>query len=244
PPSVVQVCVPHGVRPVARSGLVVCGRRHLEALRHPATLPPRLRVEEAVLDVADACSKPAGVVDVILCVVQRRLTSPDRLAERLSARHRHRWRDLIEDVLADARDGTQSLLERSYLNGVERAHGLPTGVRNAPDQVSPGGARCYRDVRYRRWAVVVELDGLEAHPAERAFRDRSRDNAVVVSGQVSLRYGWREVAGDPCGIASELCRVLRSRGWDGKARPCGPDCTLEVDDRWGSVPHPDADPHR
>lgn len=184
------------------------------------------------------------VCDVVLRVVQRRLTTPDRLAERLSARNRHRWLDLIEDVLADARDGTQSVLERSYLNGVERARGLPAGVRNAPDQLSPGAARCYRDVRYRRWAVVVELDGLEAHPAERAFRDRSRDNAVVVSGQGSLRYGWREVAGDPRGIARELGRILRSRGWDGQVRRCGPDCTLEVDDRWGSVPDLDADPHR
>ena len=80
-------------------------------------------------------------------------------------------------------------------------------------------------MRYQKWGVVVELDGQGAHPADRAFRDRARDNAAVSEGLAPLRYGWREVAGDPCGVAREVAHVLEARGWSGPVRPCGPGCT-------------------
>jgi hypothetical protein len=242
PPERVVVCVPHGRRPVPRAGLQVRERRGLAQMTHPGSSLPRLRVEEAVLDVADEQNCADGVVDILSAVVQRRLTTSERLTATLRRRPRHRWRALVWDVLGDTASGAHSVLERRYLVDVERAHGLPVGERNRPEPLSPdrraglgrpdgagrldGAGRVrYRDVRYRQWSVVAELDGWWTHPPEAAFRDRARDNAAVRGGEVPLRYGWREVAGNPCGVAREVAAVLRDRGWTGAVRPCGPHCT-------------------
>ena len=42
----------------------------------------------------------------------------------------------------------------------------------------------------------------------------------------SLRYGWRHVRSDPCGTATQVAKVLRSRGWPGSPKPCSPGCPL------------------
>jgi hypothetical protein len=111
---------------------------------------------------------------------------------------------------------------------VERRHRLPGGERNQAD--SDGAQqRRYRDLRYRRWRLVIELDGREAHPDWARFRDRRRDNAVAVAGDVTLRYGWRETVSDPCGVAAEVVQVLRLQGWTGTARSCGPGCPVGRD---------------
>jgi hypothetical protein len=107
----------------------------------------------------------------------------------------------------------------------------PVGERRLPgSQPQASGARRpvtrYRDVRYRPWRVVVELDGREAHPDDARFRDRLRDNAVAAGGEVALRYGWRETVADPCGVAAEVVRVLRRQGWPGTPRRCGAGCAV------------------
>jgi very-short-patch-repair endonuclease len=81
------------------------------------------------------------------------------------------------------------------------------------------------------FGLIVELDGQEAHPTGDAFRDRRRDNQVTVSGRRTLRYGWREVSQDPCGVAAEVAAVLTILGWTGNPHPCGPRCTLTVETR-------------
>jgi hypothetical protein len=225
PPRIVEVCVTHERRCRARAGMVVTARRHLADLIHPTRLPPRLRIEDAALDLARATDDVRTVVDVVLRATQRRLTTPERLAARLAARPRHRWRTVIAAILTDAEAGVQSGLEHRCLHQVERVHGLPKGVRNAPERDGVTGSKLYRDVRYAQWGVVVELDGRQAHPVERAFKDRARDSTAAAQGLVPLRYTWREVVGDACGVAGEVADVLRSRGWSGTARPCRPRCT-------------------
>ena len=58
---------------------------------------------------------------------------------------------------------------------------LPAGTRNKPEKQHRGGNR-YRDVRYRAWHVIVELDGRAAHPLTEKFRDMKRDNGATVAG--------------------------------------------------------------
>lgn len=221
----VQIAVPHGRKVRPQPGVDVHGRRGLDRLVHPAAVPPRLRVEEAVLDVADAAASAEQVVDVLVTATQRRLTTADRLCARLAERSRHRWRALVLDVLGEVVAGVQSVLELRYLQNVERAHGLPPGERNrAVDDAD--GRRRYHDVRYRRWRVVVELDGHEAHPEEGRFRDRSRDNRLTAAGEYVLRYGWHEIARDPCAVAAEVAAVLRLQGWPGRPNPCSAKCPV------------------
>jgi very-short-patch-repair endonuclease len=109
---------------------------------------------------------------------------------------------------------------------VERPHKLPPGLRNQQERQADGRNR-YRDVRYASYRLVVELEGREAHPAAEAFRDLRRDNAVVVGGETVLHYGWRDVAGNPCLVATQVALALTARGWPGPVRRCGPNCRIE-----------------
>jgi hypothetical protein len=224
PPDPLDVVIPMERRVRAEEGLTVIRRKNLADSVHPALAPRRLRIEAAVLDVAADQQRAEAVVDVVLRAVQRRLTTPARLRGQLAARRAHPWRRLLQDLLADAATGVRSPLERRWLHDVERAHGLPAGRLNRPEQ--DGDRRVYRDADYQRYQLIVEFDGRLAHPDDQRHRDRQRDNRVVVSGRRTLRYGWREVAGDPCGIAAEVAAVLRQACWPGMPHRCSPRCTL------------------
>jgi hypothetical protein len=224
-PDLVTVRVPASRRVRDQPGVRVVTRARLGSAVHPAAMPPRLRVEEALLDAVAGASEETRVVDLLLRAVNGRQTTPERVLAASRRRERLRWRRLVEDVLGEAGDGVRSGLELRWARDVERRHGLPRGERNVPD-VDASGRRRYRDVRYRRWRLVVELDGREAHPDDARFRDRARDNALVERGEVPLRYGWREVAGEPCGVAAQLVRILRAQGWTGTPRGCSPGCPV------------------
>lgn len=229
PPTVVDVVVPGSRRVLPQPGLRVHRRRELDGsdvrnLINPSAMPPRLRVEEGVLDGCDSASA-SRAVDLVLRATQRQLTSADRLRFSLQRRPRHRWRALLLDVLSDVDDGVASPLERRYRRDVEHGHRLPTGARNKGEP-RPGGGRWYRDVRYRPWHVVVELDGRAAHPADGAFRDMRRDNFAALAGDTTLRYGWHDVVGDPCGVAAQVGAVLKLGGWTGSPQPCGAGCSI------------------
>jgi hypothetical protein len=198
-----------------------------EAIRwHPTRQPLRAPLEEALLDTADRASRPEEVVDMVLRAGQRRLTTAPRILAAVSGRRRSRWRGLLVDLCSELTEGVQSPLERRYRQRVERAHGLPVGERNLAEPV-PGLGTWYRDVRYREWRVVVELDGRGAHPVELSFRDRRRDNWAARRQESALRYGWREVESTACEVAGEVAAVLTAGGWTGQVRSCGPGCTAE-----------------
>lgn len=224
PPPLVHVMIPIHRRVVGQRGLAVNHRLHLAQRRHPAKSPPVTRIEDTVLDLTDGSAEAAVVVDVVIRVCQKRLTTPARLIESMCRRKKLRWRRLLLDVLADVRHGVQSPLERSYLRDVERAHGLPQGVRNRADGVA--GSRRYRDVRYRRYRLVVELDGRAAHPTDARDIDDIRDNALIEDeGVRTLRYGWKAVSSRPCDTAAQVGRLLSQAGWTGHVKRCGSGCS-------------------
>lgn len=116
------------------------------------------------------------------------------------------------------------MLEWGYLNRVERAHGLPEATRQVLRRTS--GGKQYRDLEYAPWALVVELDGRSHDAWEAEGRDADRDLDDAASGTLTVRLRWRQVFGTPCATAKRLEAVLRSRGWQGHARPCGPACVI------------------
>ena len=223
-PQRIDVQVPHGHwHRGSRPGVRVRQSRHHAIRRHPALLPPRSRVEDTVLDLADEMTSPEPVIGLVLAACQQRKTTHNRLRDRLRARARARWRKLLKQVLSEVREGVASALERSYRRDVEVAHGLPRGQRNLAD---PGrGRRRYRDVRYRRWRTVVELDGRAAHPEEWRERDDLRDGQLLADEDArTVRLGWIAVTARPCETAALVAKVLRRGGWSGAPRPCGPSC--------------------
>jgi hypothetical protein len=225
-PDVIDVAIPHDRRVERVAGLRLRRMRGLTQLVHPVALPPRLRVEAAVLAATDCALTAGTVVDLTLRATQRRVTTAPRLLAALGAWPRHRWRALLAEILSDAADGAASALELRYFRDVERAHGLPRGRRNAPDSLGNGKATRYRDVRYEKYNTVVELDSREAHPLDEAFRDLRRDNALIAAGEQPLRYGWRDVVDLSCEAARQVIQVLRRQGWSGVPKKCGPHCRL------------------
>ncbi|CAN5168162.1 hypothetical protein BH20ACT5_BH20ACT5_22120 [soil metagenome] len=111
---------------------------------------------------------------------------------------------------------------------------IPRG-RRAPTRppqrcAEPGrgrrGHRRYRDVRYRRFRVVVELDGRAAHPEDDRERDDLRDNELAERGEQTLRYRWRSVTGRRCQVALQVAGLLARNGWAGVPTPCGEGCPV------------------
>jgi hypothetical protein len=156
----------------------------------------------------------------------RDLTDTERLRAAMRQRPKLRWRADLHELIVAAASGDHSVLEFRYERDVERAHGLPEPVRQAPF-TGPDGRSGRRDRLYRDYGVVVELDGRLAHPTENRWRDKDRDNAAAVDGYQSLRYGWTDVRWHPCATALQVARVLRDHGWDGWPRPCSPGCPVE-----------------
>jgi hypothetical protein len=226
-PEILHVAIPEARRVKSLANVRMHRRRALNRVEtpvHPVATPPRIRVEESLLDECARLTEDE-LVGLILRATQRRRTTPARLEGALAARSFQPRRSLIRDVLADAEAGVASPLEAHYRRRVEAPHRLPVGARNLLD-VSHQGRKRFRDVEYQRWGLIVELDGREAHPADEAFRDMRRDNDTALSGRVTLRFGWRDVVGEPCASAAQVGLALQQRGWPGCPRPCSATCPI------------------
>ena len=209
-------------------GVVLHRSRGLEYRVRWNAGPPRQRLEHAVIDLAAAATDRWSALAVIAEVVRERRTTVDRLREVLVGRARVRHRAWLLRVLDDVALGACSALEHAYLTGVERAHGLPRGTRQAA-AVGRWG-RQWRDVDHPRYGLVVELDGRLFHdPVTARDADLDRDlDAAALDDRRTVRLGWGQVVGRPCDTAARLEVLLRRGGWTGSARRCGPGCTLRV----------------
>ena len=225
PSQVIHVTIPEQrrIRPVR--GLVVHRYSHLRDIRFPPGEQPRTWAEDAVLDIAETKDDFDDVCALVTAAFGRHLTTVAFMRMALAERKRHRWRNDIDELITEAADGTHSVLEFRYDRDVERAHRLPSSRRQVPFR-KKNGSRGFRDRVYEPYGVIIELDGKLAHPGDRRWEDKERDNAAAVDARQSLRYGWRHVRRDPCGTAAQVAAVLQIRGWRGSPRPCSPKCPV------------------
>ena len=185
--------------------------------------PPRVRLEQAVLSRAAEATDDFAAIEILSHAVQSRRTTAARLRTTLDERGRMARRAFLESVLGDIAAGSCSVLEHGYLTRVERPHGLPVASRQL-SAASRGPV--YRNVDYRAYGLVVELDGRLFHDST-ASRDRDldRDLDAAVDGRLTVRLGWGQVFGRPCETAARVGRLLEQRGWDGPGLPC-PECAV------------------
>ncbi len=194
PPDQILIMIPHQRRLRDRPPWTF--RREREGARSersPGVLP-RTTVEDTVLDL---CTDERSALHWIPLAVQRGRTSAARLREAMLSRPRLAQRRLLLDLLDDARSGTESPLEVRYLRDVERSHGLPKGRRQVRRRRS---AR--NDVGYEEFGLIIELDGHLGHDGLGRFRDFRRDNAALIDGRITLRYGWADVTQESCAVAT------------------------------------------
>jgi very-short-patch-repair endonuclease len=208
--------------PAQIPGALIHRSRSIERARHPAFLPPRTRIEDTVLDLWQAAADPDQAFDWVCRAVSRRLTTTGHLASALSARSRIRSRPDLLVALSDVAGGVISVLERLYVTGVERRHGLPTARRQVLTKM--GGQTRYVDNLYDAARLAVELDGRVAHPPEQRRADARRDIEHACSGILTVRYSWADLKVRPCQVAVQVAELLRMRGTEVNVRRCGPGC--------------------
>jgi len=210
-------------------GVLVHRTHDLAARVHPASRPPRVRLEHVAIDLASravADGRTDLAFSLLAEVCGTRHTHPEVCRRVLAGRHRVSGRRVIDALLTDLSTGLGSFLERQYLVAVARPHGLPPADHQVPGPRTADGRRTYRDLRHAAYGVVVELDGRATHGSVTAWEaDHERDlAAAAASGEVTLRLSHGQVLGRPCLTATRVGLVLARRGWEGSVLP-GPCCS-------------------
>lgn len=193
----------------------------LPAARHPARTPPRTRVKETVLDLAELADGIEVAFGWLSAACNRRLVTPGQLRTAAARRAKMRWRTDVLAALDEVADGVHSALERGYVLNVERPHRLPKPKRQK--QMKRDATSAYLDNFSAEYEVAVELDGLAAHPVEARWRDIHRDNYLARSGIITLRYNWADITRTPCQVAAVIMKgqqpeARRGRSGRGLAR--------------------------
>jgi hypothetical protein len=227
--STIAVMVAQGRRIRPPEGVVVRRARRFDDQVQWNLAPPRMRYDDAVIDLADRARSDLTAIAVLADACGGRRTTAGRLLATVDATPRLRRRAWLRSVLDDVASGTCSVLEHGYLTRVERPHGLPRGRRQAP--ATSRGRRMWRDVLYSggrpSWTQIVELDGRLSHDSATARdRDMERDLDAAVDGAETVRLGYGQIYDRPCRTAAKVARLLRRRGWRGHPRRC-PECADE-----------------
>jgi len=190
---------------------------------HPTALPPRTKIEETVLDLAQIARNAEDGCAWVARSLGRALTTQGRLMDALNQRPRVHFRAELAEILSPEWAGIHSALEYRYVKWVEIPHGLPRGRHQA--RALSGGRRVRRDVLYDRFRLIVELDGRAAHPGDTRWQDIRRDNAALIDGLMTLRFGWDDLRFRPCVVADQVYRALRRYG-PVAPRPCSAICPV------------------
>jgi hypothetical protein len=184
--------------------------------------PPRLRLEDAALELAASAPTDFRAIALLADVCQSGRTTPARIRETLRDRPRSPRRHLLDATLDDVAAGTCSVLEHGYLHLVERPHGLPAGARQVRAIASTGVV--YRDVDYE--PLIVELDGRLFHnTASQRDRDFERALDAATDGRSTVRVSYGQVFDRPCSTAGKLARVMSAHGITVELTSCGPGCS-------------------
>jgi len=188
--------------------------------RLAAATPPRSAPAHAVLEVVGLVGTLDDAAAVVAEACQSGRVDPAEILRSLANHRRLRHGRDLRPILADVAAGSHSLLELRYLRDVERAHGLPTGIR----QRLVGDE--FTDIAYPEFGLVVELDGRFHLAPNRRWKDLDRDNRATLRAESTLRYGWLDITGRPCEAAAQVVQVLRRKAPEFRATACGPDCSL------------------
>jgi hypothetical protein len=216
----------HPARWAVIPGVVIHRSRVLDQAVHPMLSPPCTRVEHTVLDLIEASATFEEGYDWICRAIGRRRTTSARLREAMATRPRMRWREELELALDDV-VGALSVLERRYVCGVERSHGLPAATRQARVWQDTGNR--YLDNLYVEYQACVEIDGAAAHPADEQWRDKDRDRWNAVHEKIdTIRIGMLNLRTPDaqCATAADLAMWLSGRG-PATGHPCSrPGCPV------------------
>jgi very-short-patch-repair endonuclease len=211
--GLVHVCAPKSSRPLSPApGVRVHETRRWNDDDVIVAGIPRIRPEVATVQAALWARTDREAALLLVAPVQQRLTTVDLLGSALDRVLRDRRRRLLRSVFTDIVGGVRSLNELDFA-AMCRRRGLPEPDRQVV--VSSAVGRSYLDVRWTRWRVVVEIDGLGHLQPDRWIEDSLRHNEIALSGDVVLRIPSLGFRLDPDRHLDAVERALRRAGWRG-----------------------------
>lgn len=171
---------------------------------------PRTRPEVATVHAALWARSDREASLLLVAAVQQRVTSIDAVSAVLDRVRRDKRRTLLRAVLRDAGGGVHSLNELDFAAHC-RARNLPEPDRQVLARSARGSS--YLDVRWRRWRVVVEIDGVGHLDPGRWIDDSLRHNEIALDGDTVLRIPSLGLRLDPARHLDAVERALRRAGW-------------------------------
>ncbi len=171
---------------------------------------PRIRTPMATVQAALWARTGREAALYLVVPVQQRLTTAEAVREALECVRRDRRRTLLRTVADELVDGVRSLNELDFA-ALCRVRGLPEPNRQVV--VRTAGGRAYLDVRWDRWRVTVEVDGLGHLQPDRWLDDSTRHNEIALTGDVVLRVPSLAIRLDPRPPLDQVERALRRAGW-------------------------------
>ncbi|HYF71828.1 MAG TPA: DUF559 domain-containing protein [Nocardioides sp.] len=148
--------------------------------------------------------------------VQQDLVRPGDLAEELLRVRRDKRRLLINEVVLELMGGIQSLGELDVVRGC-RERGLPEPDKQVCRRAREG--TYYLDFRWSRWAVVVEVDGVQHGWAVNLVGEALRHNRLAIDGDVVLRLPSLGLRARPDDFFAQIAEALQRAGWRASEDP-------------------------
>lgn len=210
--STVHVLAPSGTRIPSLSGIAVrlhCTDDWDRVERHP--LRPIHRLAPALVVAASTFAEPRPACGILAAGVQQRLVTVTQLRRALLAAPRVRHRRALQLAVEDVSQGAHALSEIDFVR-LCRRHQLPTPSQQAV-RVDDQGRRRYLDAWWTRGDgrhVAVEVDGA-IHLNVESWRDELlRQNDIVLSGVILLRFPSVVVRHEPEVVVTQLRRALQT----------------------------------
>jgi hypothetical protein len=217
-PSSIRVTVPRGAR-IRHRGTVADirqTRRWAPDDVVPGSRPPRARPAVAAVRAALWAWTERQAALLLTMPVQQGLVTVEDLGLEMLRIRRDKRRRFLHEIVIDLAGGVRSLGELDVVRGC-RERGLPE-----PDsQVlrrSPTGTSYYLDFRWKRWAVVLEVDGIQHAWVQNLVGDALRHNDIAVSGDIVLRLPVLGLRVCPDAFFGQLESALVRAGWDRSRR--------------------------
>lgn len=207
----VHVLAPAGVpRPHLRGLPLILHRTSqpidTTAAGHAQQIAPALVLAAAAFRSA----RPAS--GVLAAGVQQRLVTAGQLQVALDGAPRTRHRHALWNAVTDIAMGAEALSEIDFVL-LCRRNGLPPPRQQAV-RVERSGRRRYLDAEWLRFdgrRLVCEIDGALHLTPRRWFDDQLRQNEIVLSGSLVLRYPSVVVRTEEKLVADQLRRALFAR---------------------------------
>jgi len=206
----IRVSVPRGARIIGRPGIVARQTRRLRPGDIVGAGVPRVRPPVAAVRAALWARSDRQAAVVLAMAVQQRITPAAAIGQALLEVKRHPRRRFLETTCLDLLGGAQAMGELDFAV-LCRARGLPEPERQALRQTRDG--QVYLDVFWRRYGVVVEVDGIQHLRADIHVADALRQNAVTLDGSTVLRLPLLGLRIAPDDFFAQIETALRRGGW-------------------------------